>query len=182
MQRISKWVDAMDKQALMGAVQTDFELEELTHENYPEVRKIDREDIPEEYVDTVDTIMEITDYGVEHGCLGHTFAVKADGRYIGLILLGEAIEWETDPPEMRGLPFYRLMGFVMDRSCRSKGIGGKVLQRTIETVYRDFGVRPIAMGCHEENGAAERFYLRHGFRKTDYREGKDCYYFKYPDT
>ena len=54
----------------------DFSLVELTHQNYSAVREINRNDIPEAFVDTVDTIMEITDYGVSHGCLGHTFAVK----------------------------------------------------------------------------------------------------------
>ena len=59
----------------------DFELEELTRENYPLVRNIDREDVPENFVNTVDTIMRLTDYGVEHGLPGHTFAVKLDGEY-----------------------------------------------------------------------------------------------------
>ena len=159
----------------------DFQFEELTHENFGAVRLIDRSDVPEEFVDTVDTIMEITDYGVEHGCLGHTFAVKVGGRYVGVILLGEAIPWETDPPEMRERPFYRLMGFVIDRRYRGAGLGGAVLERTVETVCRDFGVRPIALGCHKDNAAAERFWIKHGFRKTQYREGDDFYYFRYPE-
>lgn len=159
----------------------DFQLEELTHDNLPQVRLLDRSDVPEAYVGSVDEIMEVTDYGVEHHCIGHAFAVKADGKYVGLLLLGEALEWDTDPPEMRETPFYRLMGFVIDRNYRNMGIGGRVLEKAIETVYRDFGVRPIALGCHKDNNSAERFYLRHGFRKTEYREGEDFYFIRYPE-
>lgn len=153
--------------------------EELTHGNFADACKIDRDDVPESYVDTAETLMEITDYGVEHRCLGHTFVAKADGRYAGLILLGEAIPWETDPPEMEKEPFYRLMGFVIDREQRGHGIGGEVLEQAIERVYRDFGRRPIALGCHKDNVRAERFYLRHGFQKTSYMEGNDYYYFRF---
>lgn len=157
----------------------DIEFEELTHSNFAEASKINRDDIPESYVDTAETLMEITDYGVEHHCSGHTFVVKADGQYVGLILLGEAIPWETDPPEMKKEPFYRLMGFVIARERRSCGIGGEVLEKTIERVYQDFGRRPIALGCHKENFRAERFYLRHGFRKTSFMEGNDYYYLRF---
>ena len=159
----------------------DFELEELTHENYPLVRQIERSDVPENFVNTVDTIMRLTDYAVERGIPGHTFAVKRHGAYIGLILLGEAIHWETDPPQMPERPFYRLMGFVLDRKYRGLGIGGRVLEQTIERVYRDFGPRPIALGCHQRNVSAARFYVRHGFRKTEYLETEDYYYLRYPE-
>ena len=159
----------------------DFELEELTRENYPLVRNIDREDVPENFVNTVDTIMRLTDYGVEHGLPGHTFAVKLDGEYIGLILLGEAVHWESDPPQMQERPFYRLMGFVLDKRFRGLGIGGEVLERTIERVYADFGPRPIALGCHQRNVTAARFYVKHGFRKTEYLETEDYYYLRYPE-
>ena len=159
----------------------ELQFEELTHENYPFVKKLDRDDIPVEFVHPVDKIMELTDYGVAHGCAGHTFAVKRDGEYVGLILLGEAIPWRTDPPQMAEQPFYRLMGFVVDRHCRGRGVGGAILERAIELVYRDFGVRPIALCCHMENRSAARFYMRHGFRKTEYRETDDYYYLRYPE-
>ena len=83
--------------------------EELTRSNYQYACEIDRDDIPETFVDTVDTLMEITEYGVEKHCIGHTFLVKADERYVALLLLGEAIPWDTDPEEMRKEPFYRLL-------------------------------------------------------------------------
>ena len=163
---------AMDK--------TNISLELLDEKNYPLVRRIRRDDISEAYVDTVETIMELTRYGWEHNCKGHTFAVKYGDHYIGVILLGEAISWETDPQEMKKTPFYRLMGFVLDRRCRSMGIGGTVLEMVIEEVYRDFGIRPIALGVHRDNHRAAAFYRNHGFRATGAMDGNDRYYLRYP--
>lgn len=155
-------------------------LELLTEANIDAVRSIDRDDISESFVDNADTIIELTLYGIEHKCKGHTFAIKSGDVYIGLILLGEAIEWDTDPEEMRGVPFYRLMGFVIDKRYRSRGIGGYVLEKVIELIYDDFGIRPIALGVHKDNIGAEKFYLNHGFRKTYVMEGNDYYYLRYP--
>ena len=155
-----------------------FQFEELTHQNYADASSIDRDDIPEAYVDSISTLMELTDYGVEHHCIGHTFLVRLDGRCIGTILLGEAIPWETDPPQVRQQPFYRLMGFVIDKGCRSRGYGGFILEETIRRLYLEFGERPIVLGCHQDNRQAARFYERHGFVKTEYREHDDCYYLR----
>ena len=157
-----------------------FEL--LSDSNLEAVRRIQRDDISEAFVDTADTIMELTQYGIDHNCKGHTYAIKRADEYIGLILLGEAFEWDSDPEKMKGVPFYRLMGFVIDKRYRSSGIGGYVLEKTIEMIYDEYGVRPIALGVHKDNIRAERFYLDHGFRKTDIMEGNDHYYLRYPST
>ncbi len=154
-------------------------LELLTPENIDQVKAIHRQDISQEWVDDVDVLMEYTQYGLEHGCIGHTWAIRWGEVYIGVILLGEAILWETDPPEMRETPFYRLMGFVIDNRYRRMGIGGYVLESVIKHIYDEFGVRPIALGVHQENDGAARFYERHGFIKTQVMEGKDIYYIRY---
>lgn len=156
-------------------------LELLSEQNIDAVRAIHREDIIEAWVDTVDTLMELTQYGLEHNCIGHTYAVKCENAYIGVILLGEAIPWESDPQEMDGVPFYRLMGFVIDNRYRGCGIGGHVLELVIKTIYEEFGARPIALGVHKNNYGAERFYEKHGFEKTDAMEGNDIYYLRYPE-
>lgn len=163
------------------SIAMQIELEELTHGNYAEARLIDRDDVPEEFVDTVATLMELTDYGVEHSCIGHTFLVRQDGKCVGTILLGEAIPWETDPPQVKSEPFYRLMGFVIDRAYRGRGLGGAALEKTIDRLYLESGVRPIVLGCHRENEKAARFYERHGFVKTEYSEGNDIYYLRYTE-
>ncbi len=157
----------------------DVTLELLTEENLSEARNIHREDVSEELVDGIDTLWELTVYGNEHGCIGRTFLVRYEGRCAGVLLLGEAIPWETDPPEMKGVPFYRLMGFVMDREFRGRGIGSEAFLMAVESVYKEFGPRPIALGVHKDNPGAERFYLRHGFRKTGYMEGNDCYFLRF---
>ncbi len=155
-----------------------LQFEELTHRNYPDAQTIDRDDIPEAFVDSVAALMELTDYGVAHHCIGHTFLVRKEGKCIAAILLGEAIPWETDPPRVKSEPFYRLMGFVVDKNYRGRGYGGIILEETIRRVFLEFGRRPIVLGCHKENGKAARFYERHGFVKTDYREQNDCYYIR----
>ena len=155
-------------------------LELLSKQNIDAVRAIHREDIPESWVDDADTLWELTQYGLDHNCIGHTYAVKYGDAYIGVILLGEAIPWETDPEEMKKEPFYRLMGFVVDNRYRSQGIGGKVLEMVIDTIYEEYGVRPIALGVHKENHGAARFYERHGFSGLDAMEGNDRYYIRYP--
>lgn len=154
-------------------------LELLSKENLASVRLIHREDISEDWVDDIDTILEYTQYGLDHNCKGHTYAVKYGEAYIGVILLGEAIPWETDPEEMRGVPFYRLMGFVLDNRYRNRGIGGYVLETAIDQIYREFGARPIALGVHKDNKGAARFYERHGFRKTEAMEGNDYYFLRW---
>ena len=161
--------------------QEPITLELLTKENLPQIKKIDRSDIPESWVDTADTLFALTSYGLDHNCMGHTYAIRYENTYIGVILLGEAIPWETDPEEMNREPFYRLMGFVIDKRYRGKGIGGIVLETAIQEIYQEFGVRPIALGIHEENKSAVAFYERHGFRATNAMEGTDRYYLRYPE-
>lgn len=163
----------------MTADSIAFEL--LSKSNMNQVREIQRDDISEAFVDGVDTIMELTQYGLEHRCKGHTYAIKMGNEYVGWILLGEAFEWDTDPEEMKGVPFYRLMGFVIDKRYRRIGIGGFVLEKVTELIYDEFGVRPIALGVHKDNIGAERFYLAHGFKKTSVMEGNDYYFLKYPN-
>lgn len=153
-------------------------LEPLTEDNLAEAQAIDRTDVPEDFVDTVDELMELTRYGLEHGCAGRTFLARREGVCAGVILLGEAIPWDTDPEEMWGRPFYRLMGFVIDRRLRGQGVGAYVLDEAVRRVYEEFGPRPIALGCHRDNGDGTRFWLRQGFRPTAAMEGEDVYYIR----
>ncbi|MCI8696572.1 MAG: GNAT family N-acetyltransferase [Lachnospiraceae bacterium] len=159
----------------------DIHIELLNEANTEELKRIHREDVSEAFVDSVETIAEITQYGIDHHCIGHTYAIKYKESYIGLILLGEALEWETDPAEMKGTPFYRLMGFVIDRRYRNGGIGSYVLEKVIRECYQEFGIRPIALGCHRDNRQAAAFYERHGFVRTQAMEGDDYYYLRYQE-
>lgn len=153
-------------------------LEQLTHENFSDAQRIDRDDIPEAWVDTAATLMETTDYGAEHHLLGHTYLARMDGRPVGLIMIGEALAWDTDPEEMRGKPFYRVMGFAVDQKYRNRGIGGEILESAIRQVYDEFGKRSLALGVHKDNARAGAFYERHGFHPTGVYEGSDEYYLR----
>lgn len=44
-----------------------------------------------------------------------------------------------------------MMGFVVDKAYRNKGIGGEILEKAIDLVYQDFGKRSIALGYHKDN-------------------------------
>ena len=157
-----------------------IKLELLSKQNIDAVRAIHRDDIPFSWVDDADTLWKLTQYGLDHNCIGHTYAVKYGDAYIGVILLGEAIPWETDPEEMKKEPFYRLMGFVIDNRYRDQGIGSKVLEMVIGTIYGEYGVRPVALGVHKDNHGAARFYEHHGFVPVDAMEGNDRYYIRFP--
>ena len=156
-------------------------LAQLTHDNFRDARAINRDDIPEAWVDTADTLMEVTDYGAEHHLIGHTFIAYMGRKPVGLIMIGEAIPWDTDPDEMKGKPFYRVMGFVVDRDCRNKGIGGEILEKAVAQVYDEFGKRSLALGVHRDNARAGKFYECHGFTRTGVFEGHDEYYLRITD-
>ena len=156
----------------------EITLEQLTHGNYSHALEINRDDIPEAWVDNAAYLMDLTDYGEEHHLIGHTYLARLGTRYIGIILIGEAIPWNTDPDEMKGRPFYRIMGFVVDRNYRSRGIGGEILEKAVRQMYDEFGPRPLALGVHRENPRAGEFYIRHGFRPTGVYEGNDEYYLR----
>lgn len=156
-------------------------LEQLTHENFSDALSINRADIPKAWVDTAATLMETTDYGAEHHLLGHTYLARAEGKPVGLIMIGEALAWDTDPEEMKGKPFYRVMGFVVDQAYRNRGIGGEMLESAIEQVFAEFGKRSLALGVHQDNPRAGAFYERHGFRRTGVYEGNDEYYLRIID-
>ena len=152
-----------------------IELEILDRTNYDIARKINRDDIPEAYVGDVEELIETMEYGAEQHLKGYGFLIKADGEYAGYLMIGEALPWPTDPPEMKEKDYYRLMFFVIDKAYRSQGIGGKAMEMAMEKTCRQFGKRPLVLGCHKDNTEAERFYLKHGFRKTTYMEGNDRY-------
>ncbi len=156
-------------------------LEQLTRANLGDALKIDRSDIPEEWADTAVTLMELTDYGAEHHLIGHTYLARLDGIPVGLVMIGEALPWATDPEEMRGRPFYRVMGFHVDRAHRGRGIGGVILETAVGLVYAEFGRRSLALGVHRDNTRAVGFYERHGFRRTGVYEGNDEYWLRIVD-
>ncbi len=156
----------------------DISLELLSRQNIEKVRSIHREDVPTSFVEDADSIFALTEYGTAHHLAGCAYAIRYQDQYVGLILIGEAIPWECDPPVMRKMPFYRILGFVIDNRYRSRGIGGAAFELAIQNVYNQFGARPLALGVHKDNHAASQFYKRHGFHKADAWDGADEYYLR----
>ena len=146
----------------------------------PDVMRIDRSDISEDWVDAIPDIMALHRYGLEHRLIGHTYAIYVGSSCAGMLLIGEGIPWPCDPPELAGIPFYRLMGFVVDRSYRDRGIGAQALEMAIAAMYREYGPRPIVLGVQEDNHRAMRFYEAHGFRRCSARDEDDVYFLRYP--
>ena len=155
-------------------------LEIIDERNRADVLRIDRSDISEDWVDSISDILDLHQYGLDHNCIGHTYAVYADDTCIGVILMGEGIPWPCDPAEVAGIPFYRIMGFVIDRAWRCKGLGGQVLEMVISRIFDEFGPRPILIGVQQDNVRAAAFYQRHGFRPTDAWDEDDRFYIRYP--
>lgn len=157
-------------------------LEELTDSRRNDVLGIDRSDVSEDWVDSIPDILALHQYGLDHGCIGHTYAIYAEDACIGIILMGEGIPWPCDPPEVVGIPFYRIMGFVIDKAWRGKGLGSQVLETVIARIFNEFGPRPILIGVQQDNIRAADFYLRHGFRPTDSWDEDDRFYIRDPQT
>lgn len=158
----------------------DIRLEVISDHNVQDVLCIDRSDINEDWVDSIPAILDLHQYGIDHDCIGHTYAIYADDLCVGIILMGEGIPWDCDPPEVTGISFYRIMGFILDKRYRGLGIGGQVLEMVIDRIYAEFGPRPILLGVQEDNFRAIRFYQRHDFTATAAMDEDDIFYIRYP--
>ena len=146
----------------------------------PDVLRIDRSDISEDWVDSIGDIMTLHRYGLEHRLFGHTYAIYEGDACVGMLLIGEGIPWACDPPELAGIPFFRLMGFVIDRHCRGRGVGSLALETAIRAVCEEYGPRPVVLAVQEDNHRAMHFYEAHGFRRNPARDEDDVYFIRYP--
>ena len=131
------------------------------------VKEIDRDDVPEAFVDTIDTIMSLTDDGVMHGCAGHSFALNADCIYICLLLIGEALPWASDPEEMRREPFYRLKGFVIDRHWRRDAVSAESCRNRQLQLYT---VNSVSVRLHSD--AIRIISIQRGYIGSMVSEGR----------
>jgi len=53
---------------------------------------------------------------------------------------------------------------------RGSGLADRMLRQAIEAARTELGAGVLQLGVHEDNGRAQRFYLRHGFQDTGARE------------
>lgn len=145
-------------------------LEILSDQNRQSVLAIDRSDIPLDYVEDIAETIQQSEYGDRHHLRGHCYAIKAGDACAGLMLIGERIEWDCDPEEIKGTFFYRILGFVMDKRFRGTGIGSAAMEQAISNIYAEYGPAPVVIECHRENTRAIEFYLKHGFRNTYFQK------------
>ncbi len=96
---------------------------------------------------------------------------------MGIILLGEAIEDERDPAELKGTGYFRVLGFLMDSGYRRQGIGSAALNMAINAIRAEYGHMPLLLECHGDNLAALRFYEKHGFENTHILNEQDDNWF-----
>ena len=59
-------------------IKENINIEHVSEDNSRFLKNILRDDISEDFVDSLDVILEITRYGIEHNCIGHTYAIKYD--------------------------------------------------------------------------------------------------------
>lgn len=152
-------------------------LEYLNDGNEAALLQIHREDVPEAYVEDVSATIALAKYGGAQGLKGHCWAVKYRGQYVGILLLGEALEDSRDPEALRGKVFFRLLGFVIDARYRGLGIGSAALEMAIHALYAEYGPAPLLLECHRGNTSAQRFYKKHGFINIGQQNGKGTDFF-----
>ena len=153
-------------------------LELLSSENEAQVKRIQRDDVPDAFAEEVADTVALAKYGDENHLRGHCYIVKYMEKYIGIILIGEAIEDEADPAELKGTGYFRVMGFVLDRDYRGKGLGSKALELALQGIYQEYGKMPILLECHKDNIRAANFYTKLGFRNTHILNNEDYFFIK----
>lgn len=166
--------------AMTDATPGGIRLAPIEGPDCPDVMGVDRSDISEDWVDSIPDIMALHRYGLEHQLIGHTYAIYEGSACVGMLLIGEGIPWACDPPELAGVPFYRLMGFVIDRRFRGRGVGSYALEASIAAIRAEFGPRPIVLAVQEDNHRAMRFYEAHGFLRNPARDEDDVYFIRCP--
>lgn len=155
-----------------------IKLELLNQNNESKVRKIRREDIPIWFVEDVSDTIELSKWGEENNLRGHCYAIKYKDKYIGIVLIGEAIEDDADPIDLKGTGYFRLLGFVIDKEYRGQGVGSKALEKALNEIYREYGAVPILLECHKDNERAIKFYTKMGFRNTNILNNQDYFLIK----
>ena len=138
-------------------------LEPLSPANEPALLALDCGGFPPAFVEPPAHTIALAHWGEENGLDGFCFAIRADERCVGLMLLGQAIPDPADPSEVRGQRYFRLLGFVLARRERGRGVGSEALRQALSALYHTYGPVPVVLECHRENPAL-RLYRRLGFR------------------
>lgn len=154
------------------------QLELLNQDNEIKVKNIKRDDIPVCFAEDVSYTIELSKWGEKYNLRGHCYTIKYAEEYIGIVLIGEAIEDEADPIELKGREYFRMIGFIIDKEYRGRGIGTKALELALNDIYREYGAVPILLECHKDNKRAVKFYTKMGFRNTNILNKEDYFFIR----
>lgn len=84
----------------------------------------------------------------------------------------EALMWVAlkKPQDLQGPRQAILLSVFVTGRQRGTGLADSMLRRCIAAARDELQADLLELGVHEDNGRAQRFYLRHGFRDTGRRE------------
>lgn len=144
-----------------------IEIEEVSFENIHSLLSIDFGDTPEIYAEKPSVTIAYAYCGLLANMEGFCSAITLDGDVAGIILIGEGIPGENDPPACRRAgKFFRLIGFVIDAARRGQGIGKAALKKALNQFDSRYPGCPLILECHEQNTAAYRLYQSSNFEDT----------------
>ena len=153
------------------------QLELLDSYNRKEIVKIDRSDIPVEFAAKAEDTIAMADYGKNIGLPGKCFAIKYNKNYVGILLIGKAVEDAADPVELKGSYYFRVLGFFIQSKYQGLGIGTTALQKAIDEIYSEYGPITLLLECHKDNEKALAFYEKNGFVNTGIMDAKGTDWF-----
>lgn len=146
------------------------EIEEVSFENVHSLLSIDFGDTPEAFAERPFMTIAYAYCGLLEQKEGFCSAITENGETAGIVLIGEAVPDENDPPICKNTEkYFRLMGFVIDTSRRGRGIGKAALQKVLQKFDRLYPGCLLLLECHEENSAAYHLYLSGGFTDTGHK-------------
>lgn len=149
-----------------------IEIEAVSFDNIHDLLSIDYGDIPEDFAEKPSLTIAYAYCGQLAKKEGFCAAVTQNSSVAGIILIGEAIPGENDPPACLAADrFFRLIGFVIDAAHRGKGLGKAALLKTLKRYDSLYPGCPLCLECHEQNTAAYRLYRSCGFADTGDRYG-----------
>lgn len=154
-----------------------IQLELLNEQNEAYLLQIHREGIPKHFVEEVSDTIVLAKWGDEHGLKGHCFGIRYGEKYVGIILIGEAIPEDVDPDEVKGKEYFRILGFVIDSRYQNMGIGSVALKQAIKAIFEEYGKVILLLECHKDNRKAMYFYEKNGFTNTGVLNEKDSDYY-----
>lgn len=158
-------------------------LEPITFENVQALLALKMGDISPKLVQPPCETIAFAYVGTLQGLAGFCKAICADGKPVGLFLIGEAIADDEDPEAARACGrFFRMTGFMLDAAYRGQGIGRKALAAVLKGFDAEYGNCPLVLDCYEGNPAAHHLYAQAGFVDTGLWRGRDMVMMRMPQN